>query len=211
MSMPYNVTAFNTARAEASWIEYPFIEHGVPTAKVYCMNCKVNVSAYTAVTIGTAMTTAAAAGVAVLPFTANANAFFVGDFGHSYSDGGIVEFTRKFATVPSTWTEVVGSEIKEFPGLINNSLVIQRRPTAEQSPVRVTHTYQVGQTFTFSALFQVTGASNVVPYVRGEDTSPTFAEYTASITAKDWLVIRNTPLRYMGNIFEVQKYEIQAR
>jgi len=193
--MPYNVTAFNTARAEASWIEYPFIEHGVPTAKVYCMNCKVNVSAYTAVTIGTAMT----------------NAFFVGDFGHSYSDGGIVEFTRKFATVPGTWTEVVGSEIKEFPGLINNSLVIQRRPTAEQSPVRVTHTYQVGQTFTFSALFQVTGASNVVPYVRGADTSPTFAEYTASITAKDWLVIRNTPLRYMGNIFEVQKYEIQAR
>ena len=209
--MPYNVTAFNTARAEASWIEYPFIEHGVPTAKVYCMNCKVNVSAYTAVTIGTAMTTAAAAGVIVLPFTANANAFFVGDFGHSYSDGGIVEFTRKFATVPGTWTEVVGSEIKEFPGLINNSLVIQRRPTAEQSPVRVTHTYQVGQTFTFSALFQVTGASNVVPYVRGADTSPTFAEYTASITAKDWLVIRNTPLRYMGNIFEVQKYEIQAR
>ena len=209
--MPHNVTAFNTARAEESWIEYPFIEQGVPTAKVYCMNCKVNVSAYTAVTIGTAMTTAAAAGVIALPFTANANAFFVGDFGHSYSDGGIVEFTRKFATVPGTWTEVVGSEIKEFPGLINNSLVIQRRPTAEQSPVRVTHTYQVGQTFTFSALFQVTGASNVVPYVRGADTSPTFAEYTASITAKDWLVIRNTPLRYMGNIFEVQKYEIQAR
>jgi hypothetical protein len=211
MSMPYNVTAFNTARAEESWIEYPFIEQGVPTAKVYCMNCKVNVSAYTAVTIGTAMTTAAAAGVIVLPFTANANAFFVGDFGHSYSDGGIVEFTRKFATVPGTWTEVVGSEIKEFPALVDNSNVKQRPPTAEQSPVRVTHTYQVGQTFTFSAIFQVTINGHVVPFVRGEDTSPTFDEYTASIVAKDWLLIRNTPLRYMGNIFEVKKFAIQAR
>jgi len=59
---------------------------------------------------------AVTAGVISLPFAANASAFFVGDFNHSYKNGGLVEFDRQFATIPTTRTrELVGSRSFGFP------------------------------------------------------------------------------------------------
>jgi len=116
MSLPTTDTIFAQSRAADSWVEYPFMERGDSTAKIYHMKCSVNRADYAPIAINAAMTSAGTAGVISLPFASDANAFFVGDFGHSYKDGGLVEFDRQFATIPATRTrELVGSRSFGFP------------------------------------------------------------------------------------------------
>lgn len=116
MSIPTTDTIFTQSRAADSWVEYPFMERGDSTAKIYHMKCSVNRANYAALTINAPMTSAATAGVISLPFTGNSSAFFVGDFNHAYKDGGLVEFDRQFATIPATRTkELVGSRSFGFP------------------------------------------------------------------------------------------------
>lgn len=115
MSLPTTDAIFAQSRAADSWVEYPFMERGDSTAKVYHMKCSVNRADYAPLAINATMATPASAGVISLPFT-DINAFFVGDFNHSYKDGGIVEFDRQFATIPATRTlELVGSRSFGFP------------------------------------------------------------------------------------------------
>ena len=121
---------FAQARVSDYWIEYPFMENGDPFARIYHMRCSVASSGYSALTIGTQMATAGAAGVISLPWI-NSTAFFVGDFNHRYLDGGLVEFDRQFATVPTERTrEVVGS--RSFPFLGVRDVVYNPPATAEQ-------------------------------------------------------------------------------
>lgn len=116
MSLPTTDTIFAQSRAADSWVEYPFMERGDSTAKIYHMKCSVNRANYAPIAINAPMTSAATAGVISLPFTSNSNAFFVGDFNHSYKDGGLVEFDRQFVTIPATRTrELVGSRSFAFP------------------------------------------------------------------------------------------------
>lgn len=116
MSIPTTDVIFASARAAASWVEFPFIERGDSTAKVYHMKCSVNRADYATLAINVAMTSAAAAGVISLPFASDSGAFFAGDFGHSYKDGGLVEFDRQFVTIPATRSqELVGSRSFAFP------------------------------------------------------------------------------------------------
>jgi len=116
MSIPTTDAIFAQSRAADSWVEYPFMERGDATAKIYHMKCIVNRADYAPLVINVAMGSASSAGVISLPFAADANAFFVGDFNHSYKDGGLVEFDRQFATIPATRTrELVGSRSFAFP------------------------------------------------------------------------------------------------
>jgi hypothetical protein len=80
------------------------------------MRCRVNEVDYAKPALNATMTSAVTAKVITLPWDGVATAYFVGDFGHTSSDGGLVEFTRKFATVPDTSTErLVGSSTFPFP------------------------------------------------------------------------------------------------
>jgi hypothetical protein len=116
MSLPTTDAIFAQSRAADSWVEYPFMERGDSTAKIYHMKCSVNRANYAPLAKNAPMTSAATSGVISLPFTGNSSAFFVGDFNHSYKDGGLVEFDRQFATIPATRTqELVGSRSFGFP------------------------------------------------------------------------------------------------
>lgn len=118
MSIPYTSEDFTTPRAgEESWIEYPFIEYGDNSSKVYHMRCTVNKDDYAAIALDTTMASASNANVLALPFTADANAYFVGDFNHRVTDGALLEFDRQFATIPATNEVYPGTEFFTFPGL----------------------------------------------------------------------------------------------
>jgi len=118
MSIPYTSEDFTTPRAGGeSWIEYPFIEYGDNTSKVYHMRCTVNKDDYAAIALDTTMASASNADVLVLPFTADANAYFVGDYNHRVTDGALLEFDRQFATIPATNEVYPGTEFFTFPGL----------------------------------------------------------------------------------------------
>ena len=121
MSIPYySSTDFDTARPnQDSWIEFPFINLGDSSTKVYHLKCTMLRSDYNPalVPLDTTMASAANAQVTSLPFTANASAYFVGDYDHSISDGVLITFDRQFATIPQKTFEPAGSEIFTFPGL----------------------------------------------------------------------------------------------
>lgn len=103
MSLPTTQTNFATSRAADSWVEYPLLEKSDASAIIYHMRCRVSLSDYSPLDKNTLMSSAATMGVISAPFI-NANAYYVGDYGHSYSDGGMLEFDRQFATKPATQT-----------------------------------------------------------------------------------------------------------
>ena len=120
MSLPTTDTIFAQVRAVAqTYIEYPFIERGDSATKIYHMICSVNRADYdaTQVSLDTTMSNAANAGVISLPFAADANAYFVGDFGHTPLDGGLIEFERVFSNIPAERAaEFTGSQAFTYPG-----------------------------------------------------------------------------------------------
>jgi len=118
MSIPYTSEDFTTPRAGGdSWVEYPFIEYGDNSSKVYHMRCTVNKDDYTAIALDTTMASASNADVLALPFAADTSAYFVGDFNHRVKDGALIEFDRQFATIPATNEDYPGTEFFTFPGL----------------------------------------------------------------------------------------------
>ena len=118
MSIPYTSGDFTSARANGnSWVEYPFIEYGDNTTKVYHLVCEVNEVDYAPIALDTTMASASNADVISLPFTADAAAYHVGDFGKAKIDGGLTRFDRQFANIPQSTVDPAGSEIFTFPGL----------------------------------------------------------------------------------------------
>ena len=118
MSLPYTSGDFTKPRAGTeSWVEYPFIEEGDNATKVYHLVCVVNEANYTPISLNTTMASVGNADVIDLPFTADANAYFVGDFGKTKIEGGLVKFDRQFANIPQPTVDPAGSEIFTFPGL----------------------------------------------------------------------------------------------
>jgi hypothetical protein len=79
MSIPYTSGDFTSARANGeSWVEYPFIEYGDNTTKVYHLVCEVNEADYAPIALDTTMANATNADVIELPFAADAAAYHVG-------------------------------------------------------------------------------------------------------------------------------------
>ena len=117
MTIPYNSSGlFNEARVLAAWRTYPLQNMGSPNASVYNMRCSQRAVDYTKPALNATMNSEANAQVIALPWT-NGAAYFVGDFNHQSTDGGMVQFTRRFATKPETSTErLVGSRSFPFPG-----------------------------------------------------------------------------------------------
>ena len=73
------------------------------------------------VALDTTMASATNAAVTSLPFAADVNAYFVGDYDHQISDGVLITFDRQFANIPIPTVDPSGSEIFTFPGLPSTS------------------------------------------------------------------------------------------
>ena len=118
MSLPYTSGDFTTPRAGTeSWVEYPFIEKNDSSTKVYHIVCVVNEADYAPIALNMPMITATLADVIDLPFGADADAYFVGDYNKTKIEGGLVRFDRQFANIPASTVDPAGSEIFTFPGL----------------------------------------------------------------------------------------------
>ena len=118
MSLPTEDVIFASVRAVSqTYTEYPFIETGDNSTKVYHLICVVNQSDYAPIALDTPMAGAGEAGVIELPFT-DGTAYFVGDFNHSPLDGGLLEFERVFANIPAARNEIVtGTTSYTYPGV----------------------------------------------------------------------------------------------
>ena len=122
MSLPYTSADFTTPRAGGgSFIEYPFIEDGDNATKVYHLKCSVNKDDYASIALDVTMASAANADVLSLPFTADAAAYYVGDYNHQVKDGVLMTFDRQFANIPATREEYPGTASFNFPGLPSDS------------------------------------------------------------------------------------------
>lgn len=124
MSIPYTQpTIANVNVGSGTFISYPFLTDGDTTTKIYNMACSQRASDYAAnqVALDDAMSSASAAGVIALPFAADSSAYFVGDTGHSPSDGGMIKFTRRFANIPEATTKFTGTQNHTFPGWQNRN------------------------------------------------------------------------------------------
>lgn len=144
MSIPTTNVIFAQVRAVAqTYIEYPFIELGDSDTKIYHMICTVNRDDYdaNAVDLDDVMSNAASAGVIQLPFAADSGAYFVGDFGHSPKDGGLVEFERIFTNIPEDRdAEFTGTQAFTYPGFntAGSTQGTERTVTAESDNGTVT-------------------------------------------------------------------------
>lgn len=162
MSLPSIPTSFANVRAGARTnVQFPFIEFGDSTTKVYTMRCSVSVANYNAsqVSLDAAMTNAAAAGVISLPFPADPAAYYCGDFNHNISDGGMMQFDRVFANIPADRTEQFGGQTSyTFPsvhGSLANGTTISIHNAVEVSYNGVTRV----KLYT----------SDTIPYISGGD------------------------------------------
>ena len=117
MSIPYTSGDFTKPRANGnSRIEYPFIKQGDNVTKIYHIECTVNHADYAPIALDVAMTTATAAGVLELPFTADADAYCVGDYNINKNNGCMTSFTRKFANIPTDRDKILtGTTSHTFP------------------------------------------------------------------------------------------------
>lgn len=119
--------------------------------------------------------------------------------------GGVVQFTRVFSEVPTTWTQPEQIAYA-FPGLTLGSGTTwepygRRQPITLFALATVTHTYSQGSAPTADTVFTVTDQGNVVDYIGtanpalgGVLTSPSIepATYTVSSDVVLW----------RGNIWE---------
>jgi len=102
MSIP--TTALANVRAVRSWSEKPFTEFNDTATTIYYFECVCSQADYTPLTQGTKLSSAASAGLIAINYT-DASARWIGDTNWSYSDGGYIQFTRRFSRVPVVHTD----------------------------------------------------------------------------------------------------------
>lgn len=117
MSIPYesDATAAAAIVPTDAWVEYPFSERLDNTTVEYKIKCSCKRENYSAPAFTAVMDTAANAGLTELPFTANANAYFLGDENFSSDEGELITFTRTFGTKPVNVTYMESSYTYTFP------------------------------------------------------------------------------------------------
>tara|TARA_R110000772_G_C13233333_1_gene433009 strand:- start:403 stop:1071 length:669 start_codon:yes stop_codon:yes gene_type:complete len=221
MSLPTTETIFAEVRASDSWVQYPLIDQGDPNAKIYNMTCSVNLDDYTPIALSTTMSSAASAGVISLPFDSNITAYHIGDFNHNYRDGKLIEFVRKFATVPAARTRVKGSRIFTFPGY-DTAEAEARIKFTKTSRYRVKYSYLIGGAFTFPEVFLRPTRTNssstkyFVDYVSNIVlTTPTRTAYEAKVidagaSDSSWLTVDVSSKEWHGNIYVMEERQVVA-
>jgi len=182
-------------------VDYPLLSEGVKDAYVIYRQMIVERSSYTPTDLDTPL-----------------DGFFGSNLvaERNFRDIGVnlMQFEQVYANIPPIWSKVIGSETREFPGYIPYDT--KRPPFVTNSPVRVTHNYQYGQSFNLTPLFQPTINGFPVNYVADAGgaqtaTDPTLTEYEAIVAANGWIVVDVKPEQYMGNIYDMQVFEVRAK
>ena len=127
MAIPYiQSTLASVNVSEGSFVNYPFLSDGDSDTKVYTMICSQLASDYNAseLDLDDTMSSANAAGVNALPFPADSTAYFVGDTNLQPATGGFLTFTRTFSNIPKIISLPSGSELVQFPGILNGNLSV---------------------------------------------------------------------------------------
>ena len=207
MSIPYTSEDFTTPRAGGdSWVEYPFIEYGDNSSKVYHMRCTVNKDDYTAIALDTTMASASNADVLFLPFAADTSAYFVGDFNHRVIDGALLEFDRQFATIPATNEVYPGTEFFTFPGLPTQTSdpVVSCSSTSYASGIqtvnaKTNHGLLPGDPFKISITIQVYQLINGNDHLISYNTNTV---YDTAISGTSGTTLKNTIKIGQGNYSE---------
>lgn len=118
MTLPYysDATKWADIRAIDAWVEYPFEDQNDLVTKEYKIRCNCRNEDYESPAYSDTMSSAAAAKLIDLPFTADSNAYFLGDSNFSSGEGGTTTFLRTFGAVPQTRTLAEQSYDYTFPG-----------------------------------------------------------------------------------------------
>jgi hypothetical protein len=118
MTLPYysDATKWADIRAVDAWVEYPFEDQNDLVTKEYKIRCNCRNEDYESPAYSDTMSSAAAAKLIDLPFTADSNAYFLGDSNFSSGEGGTTTFLRTFGAVPQTRTLAEQSYDYTFPG-----------------------------------------------------------------------------------------------
>mgnify|MGYP003647416218 CR=1 FL=1 len=102
--MPDKVS-FDIARVVDYWTEFPLDRYGNTSDRIYYMRIRVNTDSYSTISTSATLGSAASAGVYALPPGFTGGAKFCGDRSIASLSGGICEFVRVFADVPSPYTD----------------------------------------------------------------------------------------------------------
>ena len=209
MSLPYTSGDFTTPRAGTeSWIEYPFIEQGDSSTKVYHLVCVVNEVNYTPIALDIPMTTATLADVIELPFV-DTSAYFVGDYNKTKIEGGLVRFDRQFANIPASRSSILtGTSAYTFPGVeADKDDTIERTAsgfsaTSTTTTLTCTNTVSVGDTVLCS--LSTTDGSSTITVSRSSRTA--LAGTNSSQVVVDKL---NTLTTFVSG--SVEEFNVQPR
>lgn len=118
MTLPYysDATKWADIRAIDAWVEYPFEDQNDLVTKEYKIRCNCRNEDYESPAYSDTMSSASAAKLIDLPFTADSNAYFLGDSNFSSGEGGTTTFLRTFGAVPQTRNLAEQSYDYTFPG-----------------------------------------------------------------------------------------------
>jgi hypothetical protein len=132
--------------------------------------------------------------------------------------GTLVTWTRRFATVPNTWTDYTARPFT-FPGYYNDvDESDYRAPLTENAVWEVVHGYAkttdpYADFDITNKLFQVKDTDGaVLDYVDDSTTTPSNITYTGLVTAETMIHTAHTTLeRYAGNIWVKKVHQTKAQ
>jgi hypothetical protein len=132
------------------------------------------------------------------------------------SSGGLVKFTRRYATVPGNRTEYTTTNFS-FPAFKATSATATelRAAFSETCVAKVLYSYKLTsdptQDLVFSPKFQPLDADENACNFVADDTTPTKAAYEADVAAGVFIQSAQTKVRrWRGNIWELQNLQVGA-
>lgn len=132
------------------------------------------------------------------------------------SSGGLVKFTRRYATVPADRTEYTTANFS-FPAFKATSAATaeQRASFSETCVARVLYSYKLtkdpSQDLVFLSKFQPLDKDGNACNFVATDTTPTKADYEKDIAAGAFIRSAQTKVRrWRGNIWELQNFTVAA-
>jgi hypothetical protein len=131
--------------------------------------------------------------------------------------GTLVRWTKRFATVPSNWTDYDQRPFT-FPGFFEDDSSAYYRVVLNQNvtwEINLTYQLTTNPYSTFpvaSYLFQVKLTDGtVVDYVDDTNTDITYTDYDADVTAETLINVAHSTLeRYAGNIWVQKRFRSKA-
>ncbi len=203
MSIPYTSGDFTLVRVVDHSIKYPFHEFGDNTAKIYTLECEVNLVNYSPLVVGTAnLTNATTAGVIELPAGfANASARYCHDTEPVSLSGGVCRFQRVFATVPGTHNQY-GSIVVDLPKAYDDGTNDEIfRGGATSIAARFAHQFNtVIGSLTISQPFVITYDDLAVNWVRDAPNASTPTK-TQFYSSTERVAEPTQVTRWMGDIY----------